>query len=82
MSLRVIGDEVHEGDWVDCRWQCPRGHFLAEANVNSETFVDPGAYYGVSSTIWADCSVCGVVESPRLVEIGRHPISARALPPG
>jgi len=76
MSLRVIGDEVHEGDWVDCRWQCPRGHFLAEANVNSETFVNRTAY-------WANCSVCGVVESPRLVEIGRHPISALVPdPPG
>ena len=52
------------------RWSCDKGHFIAEAAVSSEDYLDPGAYYGVSSRVFADCKVCGQVEEPRLVQIG------------
>lgn len=61
-----------EPGWFDVRWQCPRGHFIAHEAVQSEDRIDPGAYYGVSSTTWATCKVCGRVEEPRIVEVGRH----------
>lgn len=56
------------------RWQCPCGRFLPESAVHSEDRIDPSAYYGVTSRTWADCKRCGVVEKPRLVEIGRYPV--------
>jgi len=63
----------------DARWQCTCGRFLAETAIHSEDAVDPGAYYGVSSRIWADCPRCGEVESPRLVTVAERPIYV--LPP-
>jgi hypothetical protein len=56
------------------RWACPQGHFIAESSVNSEDYLDPTSYYGVSSRIWATCKVCGVVEEPQLVQIGTQVI--------
>lgn len=59
-----------EPPWVDVRWQCSGcGRFLPEAAVSSEDRIDPGAYYGISSTTWGNCRRCGVVEDPRLVDV-------------
>lgn len=56
---------------LDVRWQCVRcGRFVAESAVDSEDRIDPGAYYGVTSRMWANCARCGVVDDPRLVEVG------------
>lgn len=56
------------------RWACSRGHFIAEAAVSSEDFLDPGAYYGVSSRVFGDCKVCGRVDEPHLIQIGTQTI--------
>ena len=59
---------------VDVRWQDARGHFLPNDAIQSEDIIDPGAYYGVSSRIWATCSVCGrEVEDPRCIVVGLAP---------
>lgn len=45
------------------RWSCGKcGRFIAEDHVYSEDHLDPGAYYGVSVTITADCGRCGPIE--------------------
>lgn len=56
------------------RWQCHCGRFLPESAIHDEDKRDDSAYYGVTSRIWADCKRCGVVEWPKLVEIGRYPV--------
>jgi hypothetical protein len=58
------------GPIFDVRWQDGRGHFLPSDAIQSEDRIDPGAYYGVSSRIWATCKVCGVVEDPRCIVVG------------
>lgn len=48
---------------VQGRWSCGRcGRFIADAAVHSEDYLDPGSYYGVGSTITAECRRCGQVE--------------------
>ena len=56
------------------RWACHKGHFVAADAVQSEDYLDPGAYYGVSSRTWAACKVCGLIEEPRLIQIGTQMI--------
>jgi hypothetical protein len=52
------------------RWQCARcGRFVAESAVHSVDRIDPGAYYGITSRMWADCPRCGEVDNPRPVAI-------------
>lgn len=56
------------------RWQCARcGQFAAESAVHSVDFIDPGAYYGVSSRTWVDCPRCGEVDNPRPVLVREVP---------
>lgn len=52
------------------RWSCDKGHFIAEISITSEDFIDPGAYYGVSSITTGNCKVCGLVNEPHLVQVG------------
>jgi hypothetical protein len=62
----------------DVRWQCAGcSRFIAESAVGSEDYLDPGAYYGVSTRRWADCPRCGRTDDPRVVVIGqvRYPDS-------
>lgn len=56
------------------RWSCHKGHFIAADSVTSEDRIDPGAYYGVSSTIQANCKVCGLIDNPHIVEIGTQQV--------
>jgi len=52
------------------RWQCDCGRFIAENAISSRDRIDPGAYYGVTSDSWYDCSRCGRRDTlPRLVAI-------------
>lgn len=62
------------------RWACHKGHWIAESAVASEDYLDPGAYYGVSSTIQATCKVCGLIDNPHIVEIGTQEIEIEPLP--
>ncbi len=56
---------------IDVRWQCPQcGRFLAPDTIGEQDHVDPGAYYGIRTEIWADCPKCGRVENPRLKPVG------------
>lgn len=61
------------------RWACNKGHFIAERAITSEDHLDPGSYYGVSSTITGDCKICGLVDDPHLVQIGTHQIEVEDL---
>lgn len=61
------------------RWADRRGHFLAESSVQSEDYRDDGSYYGVSSTVWATCKICGRVEEPQLVQVGEHQVEIDPL---
>lgn len=54
----------------ETRWTCPTcGRFIPEASVQSEDYMDAGAYYGVSSRTWGTCAVHGEVDEPNIVQI-------------
>ena len=58
-------------DWVETRWQCQCGRFLADSAIHSEDRYDPSAYYGITTDTWGDCSRCGCVDEPRLIATKR-----------
>lgn len=47
----------------DGRWSCGKcGRFVADRTVVSEDRIDPGSYYGVSTSTTAECGRCGPIE--------------------
>jgi hypothetical protein len=47
-------------------WQCAGcGRFVPGSAIHSEDRIDPGAYYGITSVLRADCPRCGEVDNPR-----------------
>lgn len=65
----------------DVRWQCPRGHFVAEDDIREQDIRDPGSYYGVSTITEYTCKGCSRPEDPymyfdrpRLVEVGSREV--------
>lgn len=64
---------VSEFAVVDVRWQCPRGHFVADASIQCEDYRDDFAYYGIRTECQYTCRGCGETyqELPRCVEVGR-----------
>lgn len=55
---------------VDLRWQCLCGRFVAASTIREEDHLDPfGSYYGITTTMTADCSRCGTVEHLRLTAV-------------
>lgn len=57
----------------DMRWQCPRGHFVAEAAIRTEDFPDAGEYYGIRTEWEYDCKACAktFAEAPRVAVMRR-----------
>ena len=46
--------------------RCPKcGRWVKWGAIESEDYLDPGAYYGVSSHEWTNCPQCGRVEGAR-----------------
>jgi hypothetical protein len=43
---------------VEARWQCPRGHFIAESAITEEDSRDDGYYYGIRSECRYPCKAC------------------------
>jgi hypothetical protein len=58
-----------EDPWapVAIRWACTCGRWIAEASLTEQDRIDPGAYFGVTTTISGTCSRCGVIDEPRLL---------------
>lgn len=56
----------------DTRWQCPRGHFVADASIRTEDFPDAGEYYGIRTEWEYDCRACAktYAEAPRVAVLG------------
>lgn len=76
------GNEVTKTDpWapVAIRWSCPCGRWIPEASLDEQDRIDPGAYFGVTTTITGICSRCGVIDNPRLITL--EP-STRTAPTG
>ncbi len=45
---------------VHIRWQCPRGHFVADSAIRCTDHLDPfGSHYGIASDWEYDCRACG-----------------------
>lgn len=61
------------------RWQCPRGHFVANEDIRCKDHLDPSSYYGVSTSVEYTCRGCEKAnvgpymyfELPRLVDVER-----------
>lgn len=49
------------------RWTCSTcGRWISRDTLTEQTRIDPGEYYGISTTILGICSRCGVVADPQL----------------
>lgn len=61
--------------YIDVRWQCSCGRFIAESAIRSRDYRDPDAYYGVSTDTEYDCGRCGLVKTrPRLIDLKELPL--------
>lgn len=71
-QFALVGDEVHGGGFVQVRWQCQRGHFVAESAIRCVDRRDDFAYYGVRSECSYYCRGCAETyqEMPRAVVVG------------